>query len=179
MTQPTVDVQSILLGDAEVLAINTSDRVRDRLLAVWDRIHEGDQKMIEKHWTKLSIMKSRLPLPMIICVDGQVDGQVDAPVDGKVGRGAFGATSCRGFLIRLDGKAIRLATEENTYKIDAVIAHELGHVFDYATDGVKDRGSYSTKTDKSSEAANARIEEFANNTATSWGFKLLPTKRTD
>jgi hypothetical protein len=156
-----VDVQAVQLGKAAVLAINTCERARTRLLAVWDMLPEEDRAKIEALWCDSGRGHTDTPCPIFMCLKGQVHG------------GAYGATNWGGFLVRVNGQAIANTNQGYNDGIDSLIAHELAHVFDYATEGVRDRGTWSIETQKSEEDATKRIEAFANDTQRRWGFPPL------
>lgn len=96
-----------------------TERLATQLEVVWNALPERDRHCIIKYWSAKE-QQGILPVPVFAVTNTRVD------------RKALAATNMHGFMLRFWKDFVDSGIES---KVRDVIAHELAHVFDLATNG--------------------------------------------
>ena len=129
---------AIELNGVQLPTAFMTERLATLFHDVWHKLPEIDRKRMIEYWNGRE-QQGILADPVVAVTNKMVDNK------------ALGATNMFGFMLRFWKTFVDKGFEA---KVQDVIAHELAHVFDYATNG------------KDSDAS----EEFADDTMRRWGF---------
>lgn len=148
---PCIDLDGVAVSTAHV-----TPRFCRLLRLAWQRLPDDDRRAITRHWSDPA-HQTIAPAPLFLLTRRAVDGA------------AAGATSMSGFLLRFDGRVIAEWDEE---RVEDLIARQLAHVHNYATEGTDmSRFRWSEDSLRVGEQVREVMDDYARDRALAWGFE--------